>query len=158
MPQGARQILQGHKWQRGAAATSPSEQLCQGMPGWAPGAASTPVTPIWVSTTWETHPCSSNKPLWLLLPGYHQKHHGANPALFVTRRQRGGLREERGTVSWERCPQSMQEGQGHSRSLMRRLLGAQRRRQHHQAFSTTPLFWFVLFLTQFILQAWLSPI
>lgn len=53
-----------------------------------PGAAPTPVTPIWVSTTWETHPYSSNKPLWLLLPGYHQKHHGANPALVVTRSQR----------------------------------------------------------------------
>lgn len=38
------------------------------------------------------------------------------------------------------------------------LLGVQPRRQHHQAFSTTPLFWFVPFLTQFIVQAWLSPI
>lgn len=101
---------------------------------------------------------STDKPLWLLLPGYHEKHHRANPALLVTRSQWGGLREERGPVTRKGPHKSTQEGQGHGRSLTCRLLGAQRRRQHRQAFSTTPLFWFVLFLTLFILQAWLSPI
>lgn len=100
----------------------------------------------------------TDKPLWLLLPGFHKKHHKANPALFVTRSPRGGLREERGTVTRKGPHKSVWEGEGHSRSLTRRLLGVQHRRQHHQAFSTTPLFWFVPFLTQFILQAWLSPI
>lgn len=158
MPQGAREILQGQKWHPWAGTTSPSEKLCQGMPGWAPGAPATSLTHIWVSTSGGTHSCSTDKPLWLLLPGYHKKHHRANPALFATRSQRGGLREKRGTVIWKGPPKSMWEGQGHSRSLMRRLLGVQHCQQHHQAFSTTPLFWFVPFLTQFILQAWLSPI
>lgn len=106
----------------------------------------------------EPPPGSTDKPLRLLLPGYPKNHHRANPAFLVTRRPRGGLREERGTVTREGPHKSVWEGQGHSRSLTRRLLGVQRRWQLHQAFSTTPLFWFVPFLTQFILQAWLSPI
>lgn len=124
------------------------------MPGWAAGALPTPLTHTWVSTAWGspgTTPAAWRTPLGTTRSI-------TNPALSAARSQRRGLREERGTVTRKGPRKSTWEGQGQGKSLTRRLLGVQRRQQHHQAFSTTPLFWFVPFLTQFILQAWLSPI
>lgn len=150
MPQGAMEILQGQKWHLQASGTSLPGECQAGLleispphwhtPGLAqPGGAQEPTPAAWRTPLGTTRSIT-------------------NPALSAARSQRGGLREERGAVTRKGPRKSTWEGQGQGKSLTRRLLGVQRRQQHHQAFSTTPLFWFVPFLTQFILQAWLSPI
>lgn len=147
MPQGAREILQDTSDISGLLPPLPLSNSARGCqagllelppPHWHPSGLAQPRG---------THLCSCS-----CLLGITRR---ANPALFVTRNQRGGLREERSParkVAHNPC------GQGRDTADPWCLLGVQRHRQHHQAFSTTPLFWFVPFLTQFILQAWLSPI